>query len=147
MEPVESYENTVRALVPREHREVRGPTSEGSGADFHDAGPKEVPYASEVLAFFWIHHECIGLTLYRLGVHFGDEYPQVVKTDQLLVREVHGTESDAKDRCLDVGTPEKEFSEKGSEALWATLVQKVGARTLVKGHALKNVSDIGRENG
>ena len=95
MEPVKSHKKTVGALVPRKHCEVRGPTSERGGSDFHDAGSEEVLNTREVLPFFRIHHKCVGLTLYRLGVHFGDEDPQAVQARQLLGRKVHGTESDA----------------------------------------------------
>ena len=95
MEPMKPQQKTVRALVPRKHREVRGPTSEWGGSDLHDASPKEVLNTREVLSFLRIHNKCVGLTLYGLGVHFGDEDPQAVQARQLLGRKVHGTESDA----------------------------------------------------
>ena len=83
VEPMESHEKTVGALVGRKNGKVRRPASKGSGSDLHDTRLEQVQYAIEVLSFHGIHHQCVGLSLHRSGIHFGDQDTKAVKARQL----------------------------------------------------------------
>ena len=95
--PVQPQEQGLGSAVTEKDREIRRPSSQGSGPDLHSLVPEEGQDPIEVFPPLWIHGKRVGLFLDAPCIHLCHEDSKPPKASEFLAGQVDRSQADPED--------------------------------------------------